>query len=366
MSNITIKHLIGLLILSFANVGFSQKPYYSNEYLHLEDSTLNYGEIDHTVYLIGDAGEPNKKGLSAVDLLENHIKNETKKSTVIFLGDNVYPRGIPKKEHKEREAAENSINEQLDVLKKYNGQVYYIPGNHDWDQWSKDGWGGVKREEKYIEKHDGGNVKFLPNKGCPGPVKVKLKKDVLLLIIDTQWWLHKWDKPYGENCNCNVKNEFEFIEKIKKIVLENHDKQILLAGHHPVFSNGNHGGYFPLKDHLFPLTALHKSLFIPLPFLGSLHPMYRKNIGSIQDINNTRYQLFINELLVAVNGHPNFIYAAGHEHNLQYFNKQNQHFIVSGSGSKTKYVAKKNSAEFTYKKQGFSKVLYLDSGETWI
>ena len=70
----------------------------------------------------------------------------------------------------------------------------------------------MKREAKYIEKHENGNVEFLPNKGCPGPVKVKLKKDVLLVIIDTQWWLHKWDKPYGEKCNCDVKNEFEFIE----------------------------------------------------------------------------------------------------------------------------------------------------------
>ena len=361
-----IKYAIGLLILCASNMAFSQKAYYSKEYKHYEDSTLNYDEIDHTVYLIGDAGEPNQKDLTAVDLLENHLKNETKKSTVIFLGDNVYPRGIPSKDHKERENAENSIQEQLNIFQNYSGEVYYIPGNHDWDQWSKDGWDGVKREGKYIEKHAKGDVEFLPNKGCPGPVKVKLKKDVLLLIIDTQWWLHKWDKPYGENCDCDVKNEFEFIEKIKKIVSENDDKQIILAGHHPVFSNGNHGGHFPLKDHLFPLTALHKSLFIPLPVLGSFHPMYRKHIGSIQDITHSRYQLFINELLVAVNGHPNFIYAAGHEHNIQYFNKQNQHYIVSGSGSKTKYVAKRNSAGFTYKKQGFSKVLYLDSGETWI
>jgi hypothetical protein len=70
--------------------------------------------------------------------------------------------------------------------------------------------------------------------------------------------------------------------------------------------------------------------------------------------------------LEAFKEHKNFIYAAGHEHNLQYFNVNGQHFIVSGSGSKTKYVAKKHNADFSYEAQGFTKVIYLKSGETWI
>ena len=235
MVKLRIKHIIGFLILGVSSAAISQKPYYSKQYSHYEDSISNYGEIDHTVYLIGDAGENEQKGASAVDLLKNHIKDESKKSTVLFLGDNIYPSGIPGKDDKDRAIAESTISKQLDLFNTYPGQVYYIPGNHDWDQWSKDGWNAVKREGKFIEKHEEGNIEFLPNKGCPGPVKIKLKKDVLLLIVDTQWWLHKWDKPYGENCKCDVNNEFEFIEEIRKIVAENDDKQILLAGHHPVF-----------------------------------------------------------------------------------------------------------------------------------
>ncbi|MFT7343792.1 MAG: putative phosphodiesterase [Lentimonas sp.] len=358
--------LMGLIILGSPMVAFSQKAYYSGEYLHLEDSISNYGKIDHSVYLIGDAGESGNTGLTALDLLKNHIKNEGNNSTVVFLGDNVYPKGIPAEGEKGREEAESILTGQLEIFNTYDGKVYYIPGNHDWGQWSKDGWEAIKREEEIVKKHEQGNIEFLPSQGCPGPIKVKLEKDVLLLIIDTQWWLHEWEKPYGEDCDCEVKNEFQFIQEIEKIVSKNLDKQIILVGHHPVFTNGNHGGHFQLKDHLFPLTSLNKALYIPLPVLGSLYPMYRKHIGSIQDNNNKRYLLFTSELLEAINGHPNFIYAAGHEHSLQYFNKQNQHFIVSGSGSKAKYVSKRNSAEFTYEKQGFSKVNYLESGETWI
>ena len=364
--NLTAKHILVLFMVLSGATGFAQKPFYSKEYLHYEDSTINYGKIDHTVYLIGDAGEIEAGEVSGVDLLKAHIAKEDDKSTVVFLGDNIYPRGMPVKEHKDRAESENLLNEQLDMFNDYQGEVYFIPGNHDWDQWSKDGWKAVKRQEKFIEKHEGGDIEFLPNKGCPGPVKVKIKKDVILVLVDTQWWLHEWDKPYGEDCDCKTKNEFEFIDKIEKIALENQDKQILLAGHHPVYTNGNHGGKFQFKDHIFPLTAVNKALFIPLPILGSIYPMYRKHRGSIQDITNEHYQLFITKLLGAVEGHPNFIYASGHEHSLQYFEKKNQHFIVSGAGSKTHYVAKGNGAEFTQKKQGFSKVLYLDNGETWI
>ena len=40
--------------------------------------------------------------------------------------------------------------------------------------------------------------------------------------------------------------------------------------------------------------------------------------------------------------------------------------MSTGSGSKTKHVAKKHNAAFSYEAQGFTKVIYLKSGEIWI
>ena len=63
-----------------------------------KDSAL----IAHTFYLIGDAGNSTlTKNAPALDYLKQHLKGASKKSTLLFLGDNVYETGIPKKESKD-------------------------------------------------------------------------------------------------------------------------------------------------------------------------------------------------------------------------------------------------------------------------
>lgn len=362
----TRRILFHLIFILLASCAFGQKPFIDkSEIPWTQDSVQS--QISYTVYLVGDAGEPIvDEKTSCMSLLKNHLSIAAKNSSVIFLGDNIYPDGMVEKSSPNRANAEKSIEGQLNTLDSFKGSVFFIPGNHDWSRWSRDGWEGVKREEDYIEaKLNRGNV-FNPDNGCPGPVEIHLNDSVVLIIIDSQWWLHEYDKPHGEEDSCSISNELDFIDELTSVIENNQDKKIIVTGHHPIFSNGNHGGYFSAKDHLFPLTSFFPNLYIPLPVLGSIHPFYRKRIGHIQDINNPRYQLLKEKLLGAFELHDNLIYAAGHEHNLQYFEHNKQHYIVSGSGSKTKYVAKKKGASFTYAEQGFSKVLYLTNGEVWI
>ena len=51
--------------------------------------------LDHTVYLIGDAGNSKlgEKSL-ALQLLERKLKTAPENSHVLFLGDNIYPNGL--------------------------------------------------------------------------------------------------------------------------------------------------------------------------------------------------------------------------------------------------------------------------------
>ena len=58
-------------------------------------------KIEHTFYLVGDAGNSTLKNDSpALKYLKKHIKNASEKSTLLFLGDNVYETGIPEKSSK--------------------------------------------------------------------------------------------------------------------------------------------------------------------------------------------------------------------------------------------------------------------------
>ena len=53
-------------------------------------------KIEHTFYLIGDAGNSTlEEDSPALNYLKKHIKSASEESTLLFLGDNVYETGIP-------------------------------------------------------------------------------------------------------------------------------------------------------------------------------------------------------------------------------------------------------------------------------
>ena len=186
-----------------------------------------------------------------------------------------------------------------------------------------------------------------------------------MLIIDSQWWLHYWEKP-DSHSDCDAKNDDAFLADLRDALERNKHKRVVIAGHHPLYSYGNHGGKWSLKDHLFPLTEINKNLYIPLPVLGSAYPFYRGVIGNIQDIPNYRYRELQKELTSLFNEYENIIYAAGHEHNLQYIPKDGQHYIISGSGSKETYVKRSKKAGYVQMKKGFGTLSFYEDGDVWL
>lgn len=327
-------------------------------------------EIKEIVYLIGDAGRPEEKTRSTFQLLTEHLKVDKDKSTLFFMGDNIYPGGMPEKEdEKGRAEAEKIIKGQLDILNELDVPFYYVPGNHDWNNGKKNGLIHVTNEEKFIQNHTPRKNVFIPSRGCPGPKKIKIGDDVVIFAIDTQWWLHQYEKPPIEEADCSIRNKLEFITLLKEELNENIDKNIIVMGHHPLYSDGAHGGYFKFKQHIFPLTEIKKNLWIPLPIIGSFYPYYRSNVGHIQDIVHPVYQEMKEELEDAFEGIDNLIYAAGHEHSLQYYEKEHMHYIVSGSASRASYSSGKNGSEFNASAKGFFKVIYYADGsvstEAW-
>ena len=147
---------------------------------------------DYRLYLIGDAGMPG--GNPTLDLLKTKLQDEVIPKGVIFLGDNIYNNGMPTKDSKHRAEAESIINSQIDIVKDYNGDIFFIPGNHDWDGNGKNGWQYIKEQEAFIENAlDSADV-FFPSNGCPGPIEIPLTNNIILVILDTQFFLRK-----GEN-----------------------------------------------------------------------------------------------------------------------------------------------------------------------
>ncbi|WP_436518029.1 BamA/TamA family outer membrane protein [Ekhidna sp. To15] len=302
------------------------------------------------VYLIGDAGEP-KNPDKNLNLLRDKIKDATENDYLIFLGDNLYPKGLPGKEDPKREEMENKLTPQLEIMKAFPGTAYIIPGNHDWAQGRNYGWERALEMERFIRNYfDGENV-FLPMGGCPGPYEIPMSDKSTLIILNTQYFLHGWDKPDEED-NCENKSTLETLEDLKSIIKRNAGKHILIAAHHPMYSYGEHNGNFSFKEQMKPL-----------PILGSIQPLFRKLIGNIQDNTHPKYRAVMKQILAAMNEATNVVYAAGHEHSLQFIQNDGHHFIVSGSGSKVTHVKKGKNSQFAKKEQGFAILKLEDSGK---
>ncbi|MDJ0367530.1 metallophosphoesterase [Hymenobacter sp. H14-R3] len=336
--------------------------------------------IRYSVFLIGDVGNPvlaEKGGEPSLNFMRRQMLQAGSKSAVVYLGDNIYNQGMPPEGAYDRKTAEGRLNAQLDVLKGYQGEKYMVPGNHDWIQGYKGGLAQVNREQAYAEHYlaqDSAQFSYtgdflVPRNGCPGPYEIRLRDDLVMIALNSQWFItEQANRPFGDACGADT--EEEVYAQLEEVIRRNQDKHILIVAHHPLFSDGIHGGYFTFADHVFPLSIVQKYAFLPLPIIGSIYPLARKYGGISQDIAYPAYQSYKQSLRDLFSRYPNVVYANGHEHNLQYYDdpQSQAHFITSGSGCKTQHVkpGAGGDALFSDKEKGFARLNYYDDGQVWV
>lgn len=374
--NITLRNILILFIISILASCASYKTQYSKETKQWQSASPGPDLVlKHTMYLIGDAGNDMPEHRAPVlEYLKVKLATEPKASSALFLGDNIYEYGMPPKEDStDRKVAEYRINSQLETLDEFKGYPIFLPGNHDWRGW---GVKGLKRQEKYVQEYlntrrgkkdkDDYENYFLPLDGCSGPEVVELNDNVVVIVVDSQWWLADWDKIPGINEGCEIKNREHFRFIFENVVRKYRNKNVVIAMHHPPYTYGPHGGKFTIKQHIFPLTEINPKLFIPLPVIGSLSAVFRGTIGSRQDIANKLYKDLKTAILAGAKKNGNFIFASGHEHTLQFIENDGQEYIVSGSGSKNSPVGMGKGSQFATTALGYSTLSFYEGGETWV
>ncbi|HYE57684.1 MAG TPA: metallophosphoesterase family protein, partial [Rhodothermales bacterium] len=323
------------------------------------------------VLLIGDAGAPRLDSPDPVlSLLRRHaISADSTPTVVVFLGDNVYPEGIPAAGHPGRELAEARLRAQLDAVKDLPVRTYFVPGNHDWAHSKPGGLTAVRRQEAIVEAALGERGGFIPSNGFPGPVAVELAEGIQMLAIDTEWWLTPFERAMGEDeeAGYTVREGNDFLLQLNDIVQEFDDDRVLVVGHHPLVSNGSHAGNVPPSRHFFPLLGKVDWGYIPLPILGSLSVLYTRTFGlSREDIGHPRYLSLRDGLEGIFRQHEGIIYAAGHDHSLQVhaldYGGVTVHQLISGSGPHASFTPGGGTALFTAERKGFLILNYYDDG----
>ena len=273
---------------------------------------------DFKLFLIGDTGEDTVLGTTMLHLLDT-ISNYPN-SAVIFLGDNCYKRWIigERKGFDSTEITIKRLGIQLNGLYEsgYSGNVYFIPGNHEW--WNvtrfEKGKRNVSMEERFIDRNleNNRNIKnntsaFLPEKGDPITAVDLNGKCLKLIILDTQWLLSNKNDDERSLVYCRL-------DSLLEIGIAQHQK-IVVAGHHPIFTLGSHS-----KKHWNQFPKFYKVQDI-------YHPLY----------NEMRIKL---DSILSQKKYP-IIYTSGHDHSLEYFKKDSVDYFVSGSGSKISSYSRK-------------------------
>ena len=181
--------------------------------------------------LLGDAGQLTNGKQPVIDAIKKTIPLD-KKTVVLILGDNVYKIGLPDDQVINYGIAKSVLDSQVSLVENTAARLYMIPGNHDWNNGGEHGYQSVVREQYYVDLLGKNNVKFYPEGGCPGPVEVKIDTATVLVILDTQWWIHPFDKP-GVESDCPYKTRSEVITQLENILAKNFDKLVIFASHHP-------------------------------------------------------------------------------------------------------------------------------------
>jgi hypothetical protein len=321
-------------------------------------------EIETTLFITGDAGEPVRRGDPVLAALRRAVAARADRAIVAFLGDNIYPRGLPPEGAADRHDAERRINAQLAVVAGSGARGIFVPGNHDWARGVR-GWDAIRRQGAYVAARGDPRVTVTPADGCPGPAVEDAGSHLRVIILDTQWWLHDGPKPRDPTSTCPADSEQEVVDALRSAIADAGDRNVIVLAHHPLATGGPHGGHFTWRQHLFPLRDFGRRLWIPLPGIGSAYPMARRRGISSQDFSSLENRRMRAMLEDALSTRRPLIYASGHEHNLQVIRGIGAVWhLVSGAGSYNHLtpVAWRDSTVFAAAASGFMRLDVLRDG----
>jgi len=327
------------------NSSNSHPPYVNaNTFTQIND----IGALKQRIILLGDAGLSNITPLQAsLEKAVERAKLSPDKTSVILLGDNIYPSGFPNKEPQQKAFNTKQLKHiayleaQLQIAKQSRAEMFIVPGNHDWYATQVDSQASYI--ENYAIEHQL-TAQFIPYQVNELPLPQMVNRNGISLVFIDSMWLLKTNEE-------NFQKAIHHLNSLLKSSVEQFpDNIILLAAHHPMETMGPHGGYYSRFGHQTYEAIVQ--LFSP----------------NHQDISSEKYQKLIKHIKTTISPYQRTIFAAGHDHSLQVFKDDTQSIprynLVSGAANTKKLtgVSHNKNTEFALSQEGFIEIDVLDNG----
>ena len=243
------------------------------------------------------------------------------------------------------------INQLLDRFTQL--QIVVNQGDRDWDESGKDGWEHVKGLEKKLNENKHPRCHVFIEHGCPGPWTLSISKSLELVIVNSQWWNHPFDKPLPSSDACDIADTNIFTEELEEILDESYDKRVMILSHFPLESTGNYSGRFSAAAHLIA------------PIIGSMRVAFRQNVGTQKDISNEHFDVFRQRLESILKDYSSVVFASGHEQNQSIIKVSENYFINSGNLGPGSYSQQSKKEIFSSSSGGFIEITYKENGDVY-
>lgn len=281
----------------------------------------NAQELETSIFVTANTGEITDQVVLRQIAMD---AGATEASTLLVVGNELPKGGFSDP------MAETILNNQLSALKNFRGTTIFTPGENGWGPETSN---GIHDLEKYIQKSS--RAKFKPDDVCPIS-KTDLGDNLVLITLDSQWFMEDWDKYPYLNDNCGIKNRNQFFLSFEDLVKKAQDKIVLVAIHHPVYTH-------------------------------SVQGLLSKTGGfGTEDFQNKQYRALRNRLTTIARQANNVVFISGHDKNLQYLNPHGVPQIISGASGGTKRVKKAKKDDFAAGTIGYARLDIYKEGKVTV
>lgn len=258
----------------------------------------------------------------------NKASRNDSSATLLLLGNITPEKGYPKDDKQSSQAEKFLQNNLLNHIADFNGNVLFTPGVNEWKESAPE---YIDDLESYVQ--DNSKSSFLPDDGCPLESEA-LSDEVVLITIDSQWFLEDWDDHPEMNLACEIKDREQLFTEFKDELKDNFGKTKIVAIHHPVMSN--------TKESFFNR-------------IGGFTP---------QNFEHQKQQRLRNRLETLASLYDDVIFVSGNDRNLQYLDNKRNPQIISGAAAKTRPARAKEKDHFATDNSGYAKLIIFKNGNS--
>jgi hypothetical protein len=287
------------------------------------------------LFVGGTAGDDASPTLTRLERRLGSLDPE--RDVVIFTGN--YSDGeLPAQGEAGRAAAEGHVLAHVRATQDFvrrGGRVYFLAGQHDF---AGGGTKAVRRLRTFLNQSyaaaleapgsgdasERAEIDVMPQAGCGDTTLIELGKRSALLLVDSEWWMQDWANDPFANEGCEVKTRTEFQEHLHDALMAYRNGRLIIASHHPLRSDGEHGGSFTGGAHLSPL-----------PVVGTFWVLARQAGLVEQYQNHPMMRSYVDLVHEEAQRYGAYVFASGHDANLQYLLLEKQVQIVSGTSAST-------------------------------